>query len=238
MQNGAPILEICDVYKRFGGIEALADCSVSVAEHEIVGLIGPNGSGKTTLFNLLVGYMAPDAGRIMFRGEDIVGLRPYQIARKGMARTFQITRIFPQMTVMENLLLPARGANVGEKASELLELVGLSAFAHEYANDLSFGQQRLLSIAQVLMLEPSLVLLDEPAAGVNPAMQHKIIDLVHRLNREGRTFLIVEHNMDLVMNVADRVLVMDYGQHLFEGAPADVQKNDAVVAAYLGGELM
>jgi ABC-type branched-subunit amino acid transport system ATPase component len=165
VQNGAPILEICDVYKRFGGIEALADCSVSVAEREIVGLIGPNGSGKTTLFNLLVGYMAPDAGRIMFRGEDIVGLRPYQIARKGMARTFQITRIFPQMTVMENLLLPARGANVGEKASELLELVGLSAFAHEYANDLSFGQQRLLSIAQVLMLEPSLVLLDEPAAG-------------------------------------------------------------------------
>jgi ABC-type branched-subunit amino acid transport system ATPase component len=234
VQNGAPILEMCDVYKRFGGIEALADCSVSVAEREIVGLIGPNGSGKTTLFNLLVGYMAPDAGRIMFRGEDMVGLRPYQIARKGMARTFQITRIFPQMTVMENLLLPARGANVGEKASELLELVGLSAFAHEYANDLSFGQQRLLSIAQVLMLEPSLVLLDEPAAGVNPAMQHKIIDLVHRLNREGRTFLIVEHNMDLVMNNCRRIVVLNVGRKIAEGAPADIRRDPEVQRAYFG----
>jgi len=234
VQNGAPILEICDVYKRFGGIEALADCSVSVAEREIVGLIGPNGSGKTTLFNLLVGDMAPDAGRIMFRGEDIVGLRPYQIARKGMARTFQITRIFPQMTVMENLLLPARGANVGEKASELLELVGLSAFAHEYANDLSFGQQRLLSIAQVLMLEPSLVLLDEPAAGVNPAMQHIIIDLVHRLNREGRTFLIVEHNMDLVMNNCRRIVVLNMGRKIAEGAPADIRRDPEVQRAYFG----
>ncbi|MET0537414.1 MAG: ABC transporter ATP-binding protein [Xanthobacteraceae bacterium] len=234
MHSGATILEIRDLRKRFGGIEALADCSFSIAEREIVGLIGPNGSGKTTLFNVLVGYMVPDAGRVIFRGEDIGGLRPYQVARKGMARTFQITRIFPKMTVLENLLLPARGESAAHRACELLELVGLSAFADEYANDLSFGQQRLLSIAQVLMLEPSLVLLDEPAAGVNPTMQRKIVDLVHHLNDEGRTFLIIEHNMDLVMNNCQRIVVLNMGRKIAEGAPADVRREPEVQRAYFG----
>jgi ABC-type branched-subunit amino acid transport system ATPase component len=222
-----------DVKKRFGGVQALAGCNLEVKDGEIVGLIGPNGSGKTTLFNIVAGYLAPDDGDVLFRGESLVGLRPYQIARKGVARTFQVTRIFPKMTLLENLLLPSGPSGLA-RARQLLDLVGLGDLSDEYANDLSFGQQRLLSIVQILMLDPSLILLDEPAAGVNPVMQNKIVDLIHHLNGKGKAFLIVEHNMDIVMNNCDRVVVLNMGDTIAEGAPDQVRQNDAVLAAYFG----
>lgn len=234
MTGETPILEVHGVEKNFGGLQALAECSFSVADGEIVGLIGPNGSGKTTVFNIVVGYLPLDAGRIVFRGEDVTGLRPYQVARKGIGRTFQVTRIFPNMTLMENLLLPARGGTTGERANELLELVDLAELRDEYANDLSFGQQRLLSIIQVLMLDPGLILLDEPAAGVNPAMQKKLLELIHRLNGEGKTFLIIEHNMDVVMNHCQRIVVLSTGRKIAEGPPEEIRRNEAVLTAYFG----
>ena len=229
-----PILEVQDVGKQFGGLRALAGCSFSVADREIVGLIGPNGSGKTTLFNIVVGYLPLDSGRIVFRGEDIAGLRPYQIARKGIGRTFQVTRIFSKMTLMENLILPARGGNARDRAFEFLELVDLADLHDEYANDLSFGQQRLLSIIQVLMLDPGLILLDEPAAGVNPVMQKKLLELIHHLNGEGKTFLIIEHNMEVVMKHCQRIVVLSMGEKIAEGPPDEIRRNEAVLTAYFG----
>ena len=229
-----PILEIQDVRKSFGGVHALAGCGFSVGEGEIVGLIGPNGSGKTTLFNTIVGYLPLDGGRILYRGENVTGLPPYQIARKGIGRTFQVTRIFPKMTLMENVTLPTRNAAAGDRAHELLEFVGLADLRDEYASDLSFGQQRLLSIIQVLMLDPGLILLDEPAAGVNPVMQKKLLELIHYLNEEGRTFLIIEHNMDVVMNNCERVVVLSMGEKIAEGSPEEVRRDEAVLTAYFG----
>ena len=229
-----PILEIQDVRKSFGGVHALAGCGFSVGEGEIVGLIGPNGSGKTTLFNTIVGYLPLDGGRILYRGENVTGLPPYQIARKGIGRTFQVTRIFPKMTLMENVTLPTRNAAAGDRAHELLEFVGLTDLRDEYASDLSFGQQRLLSIIQVLMLDPGLILLDEPAAGVSPVMQKKLLELIHYLNEEGRTFLIIEHNMDVVMNNCERVVVLSMGEKIAEGSPEEVRRDEAVLTAYFG----
>jgi ABC-type branched-subunit amino acid transport system ATPase component len=228
-----PLLDVHGIAKNFGGLRALAGVSFSIDEGDVVGLIGPNGSGKTTLFNIIAGYLPKDTGAIRFRGEDIDGLRPFQIARKGIGRTFQVTRIFPKMTLMENLVLPAGGATP-ERAESLLELVELAGYRDEYASDLSFGQQRLLSIIQILMLDPKLILLDEPAAGVNPVMQRRIVELMHRLNEEGRTFLVIEHNMDLVMNHCRRIVVLNMGEKIAEGAPDEVRRNDAVLAAYFG----
>ncbi len=234
MTADRPILEIQDVRKSFGGVHALAGCGFSVGEGEIVGLIGPNGSGKTTLFNTIVGYLPLDDGRILYRGENVTGLPPYQIARKGIGRTFQVTRIFPKMTLMENVTLPTRNAAADDRAHELLELVGLTDLRDEYASDLSFGQQRLLSIIQVLMLDPGLILLDEPAAGVSPVMQKKLLELIHYLNEEGRTFLIIEHNMDVVMNNCERVVVLSMGEKIAEGSPEEVRRDEAVLTAYFG----
>ena len=234
MTTEGPILEIHDVRKSFGGVHALAGCGFSVGEGEIVGLIGPNGSGKTTLFNTIVGYLPLDGGRILYRGEDVTGLPPYQIARKGIGRTFQVTRIFPKMTLLENVTLPTGNAVANERAHELLEFVGLADLSDEYASDLSFGQQRLLSIIQVLMLDPGLILLDEPAAGVSPVMQKKLLELIHYLNEDGRTFLIIEHNMDVVMNNCERVVVLSMGEKISEGSPDEVRRDEAVLTAYFG----
>ena len=234
MTADSPILDIHDVRKSFGGVHALAGCGFSVGEGEIVGLIGPNGSGKTTLFNTIVGYLPLDGGRILYRGENVTGLPPYQIARKGIGRTFQVTRIFPKMTLLENATLPTRNTTASDRAHELLEFVGLSDLQDEYASDLSFGQQRLLSIIQVLMLDPGLILLDEPAAGVSPMMQKKLLELIHHLNEEGRTFLIIEHNMDVIMNNCERVVVLSMGEKIAEGTPDEVRRDEAVLTAYFG----
>lgn len=229
-----PLLEVRSVSKRFNGLRALTNCSFSVADGEILGLIGPNGSGKTTLFNIIAGYMALDEGDVSLHGRSISGLRPFQIARCGVGRTFQVTRIFPKMTLMENLLLPAGEGDRRAKAAAFLELVGLTDLCDEYANDLSFGQQRLLSIIQVLMLDPALILLDEPAAGVNPTMQNKITELIQRLNAQGKSFLIIEHNMEMMMSLCGRMVVLNMGEKIAEGAPEDIRRNEAVLAAYFG----
>jgi ABC-type branched-subunit amino acid transport system ATPase component len=228
------ILDVRDVRKAFGSLQALAGCSFTIREGEIVGLIGPNGSGKTTLFNVIAGYMRADDGEIRFRGTDLQRLRPFQIARLGIGRTFQVTRIFPKMTLIENLLLPRGAGNRATQAAALLDLAGLSDLRDAYANDLSFGQQRLLSIIQVLMLDPALILLDEPAAGVHATMQNKIVELMHRLNADGKTFLVIEHNMDLVMNHCQRIVVLNMGTKIAEGTPLEIRQNETVLAAYFG----
>ncbi len=234
MPGAQPILEVRGVSKSFGALRALAACDLTVQRGEIVGLIGPNGSGKTTLFNIVAGSLAADSGQVLFCGENISGWPAYRVARKGIGRTFQITRVFPQMTLFENLRLAAGSRHGTDRARELLSLVGLLKFEHEYAADLSFGQQRLLSLIQVLTLDPALVLLDEPAAGVNPNMQNTMLDLIHRLNGDGKSFLLVEHNMDVVMNHCGRVVVLNLGEKIAEGAPQDVRRNEAVLAAYFG----
>jgi len=230
----AALLEIRDVNKSFDSLQALVACSFQVEAGEILGVIGPNGSGKTTLFNLIAGFLPPDGGRIVLRGEDIAGLRPHEIARRGIGRTFQITRIFPKMTLLENLLLPARGPDAVARAQKYLAMVGLADLRDEYASDLSFGQQKLVSLMQVVMLDPALILLDEPAAGINPTLLNRLIELVHRLNDEGKTFMIIEHNMDVVMRNCHRIVVLSLGHKIAEGPPEAIRRDERVLTAYFG----
>jgi ABC-type branched-subunit amino acid transport system ATPase component len=228
------ILDVRDVRKSFDSLRALSDCSFSVERGEIIGLIGPNGAGKTTLFNLITGFLSSDSGQILFKGEDITGLKPYIIARKGIGRTFQITRVFPKMTLLENLILPSGVDNAQERALELLEVVELTNLRGEYASDLSFGQQKLLSLMQALMLDPALLLLDEPAAGINPTMQNKIINVIHHLKEMGKTFIIIEHDMDVIMRHCDKIIVLCFGEKIAEGTSDEIRDNETVLKAYFG----
>jgi ABC-type branched-subunit amino acid transport system ATPase component/ABC-type branched-subunit amino acid transport system permease subunit len=243
---GRALLEVDGLAKRFGGVAAVDGCSFTVAEGGLTGLIGPNGSGKTTVFNLVTGMVRGDAGSIRFDGRRVDRVLPWERAHLGLGRTFQVTRLFPRMTVLENLVAPLRGFSwpnlaadaVGgpeaRRAQELLELVGLAPLAAEPAGQLSFGQQKLAELAQVLMLEPRLVLLDEPAGGVNPGMIERIAELLLELNRRGITFLIVEHNMPMVLELCDPILVMARGRVIAEGPPGAIQRDPAVLDAYLG----
>jgi len=241
------LLEVTDVTRRFGGVTAVDHCSLAIREGSLTGLIGPNGAGKTTMFNLIAGALRPDRGQIRLSGKRLDRLRPHQIARLGVSRTFQLTRELADLTVVENVVVHApvrtldllrRSISDAERARamQLLELVGLTRVAEAPAGSLSYGQKKLLELAGALMPAPRLILLDEPAAGVNPALLDAIVGYIERVHRTGVTFLIVEHNMDLVMNVAQRVLVMDHGVRLFEGTPREVQANARVIEAYLGGE--
>jgi neutral amino acid transport system ATP-binding protein len=234
------------ISRRFGGIQAVQDCNVSVQPGSITGLIGPNGSGKTTLFNLITGVYAPDEGDAFFNGQRITKLSPSKICHVGLSRTFQITRLFWEMTVLENMIVPIRQVGLSsllgpnmfleeiDRAMGLLERVGISHMKDEPARKLSFGQQKLLEFAAILMADPVMVMLDEPAGGVNPTMIRFIMDLIQELNREGVTFLVVEHNMGVVMELCNHVVVLDQGTKLAEGSPEEIQANPDVLDAYLG----
>jgi len=231
-----PILRIDDVVKKFGEVMALDHCSFDIEAGTITGLIGPNGAGKTTLFNLITGVLQPDQGHIYLGGKEITGKKPHEIARRGVGRTYQIIRIFPKMTLLENLIVVGKGKERKEleNAMNLLRLVRLEEKRNDYASDLSFGQQKLLSLAQVLMPNPQLILLDEPAAGINPTLQNELMALIHRLNEEGKTFIIVEHDMNVIMNHCQNAIALNYGQKIAEGSCSIVQKDERLLEHYFG----
>ena len=249
------MLKVDQLTKNFDNLRAVDHCSFEVSQGLIFGLIGPNGSGKTTVFNLVTGFLKPTAGRISFKGQEITGLRPYQIAQLGIVRTFQLVRAFNRMTVMENLLTAPKN-QAGEncflgilqtakvrrqeqeaikRARDLLTLVGLEKVADEYCGNLSYAEQKMVEITRALMTDPQLILLDEPASGINPTLVNQILDGIRRLRDEqGKTFLVVEHDMRVIMNLCDRIAVLDYGQKIAEGTPAEISADSRVIDAYLG----
>lgn len=231
-----PILRIDDVVKKFGEVMALDHCSFDIQAGTITGLIGPNGAGKTTLFNLITGVLQPDQGHVYLGGEEITGKKPHEIAWRGVGRTYQIIRIFPKMTLLENLMVVGKGKErrMMERAMDLFHLVRLEDKRNDYASDLSFGQQKLLSLAQVLMLDPQLILLDEPAAGINPTLQNELMALIHRLNEDGKTFIIVEHDMNVIMNHCQNAIALNYGQKIAEGSCSVIQRDERLLEHYFG----
>jgi branched-chain amino acid transport system ATP-binding protein len=248
------LLEVQDILVNFGGVTALNKVNLHVNEGEIAALIGPNGAGKTTVFNIVTGYYTPTSGSVIVDGESVLGLRPYQIARKGLGRTFQNIRLFGDMTAAENVATAADSLNksglVGsllglprsrrdeaasmEKAHELLKFIGLDHRALQMAKNLPYGDQRRLEIARALALNPKVLLLDEPAAGFNPQEKVELGQLIRKIRDRGFAVLLIEHDMSLVMDISDRVSVLDFGQKIAEGTPSEIQNNQRVIDAYLG----
>ena len=248
------MLKVKSAVKEFGGFRAVDECSFEVEKNTITGLIGPNGAGKTTMFNLIAGSLKLDQGEVYFSEQKVNNFAPHQIARLGLARTFQIPKTLRKMTVLENLMLvPSgqsgeniwnswfRGSQVENEeklnaanAYETLEFLEMEHLADEMAVNLSGGQKKLLELGRALMAEPELILLDEPGAGVNPTLLNKIAENILKLKERGKTILLIEHNMDLIMNICDRVIVMNDGKHLVEGTPAEIKTNPQVLEAYLG----
>jgi branched-chain amino acid transport system ATP-binding protein len=255
--NGKPILDVQDVHLSFGGIKAVNGATFDVNEGSITALIGPNGAGKTTLFNIITGFYKPQAGEIIYNGESIFGKPPHAITKRGMVRTFQITKALGAMPVIDNMLLAAphqpgenlatllarrravrgREREIHEHAYDLLRTFNLEDKANDYAATLSGGQRKLLELARALMTEPRMVLLDEPMAGINPSLGRRLLEHMERLRTEqGVTFLFVEHDMEVVMNHSDEVIVMAMGRVIARGAPEEVRSDQRVVDAYLGGD--
>lgn len=245
---GEPLLELKGVSKRFGGLVAVDEVDLTVRKGTITALIGPNGSGKTTLFNLVTGGMQADAGEIRFEGRRIDRMPPWKRGHLGLGRTFQVTRLFREMTVLQNVVAPvpdghwrtmfadAVNGDEADRARELLDVVGLGRFAGQRAGDLSYGQQKLVELAQVLMLEPKLILLDEPAGGVNPSLLGRLVEVIRELNSRGVSFLVVEHNIPLVLELCDPVIVFSHGRPIAEGGPAEIRNDPVVLDAYLGDD--
>ncbi|NJM49255.1 MAG: ABC transporter ATP-binding protein [Alkalinema sp. RU_4_3] len=249
-----PLLQAKNLRKTFGGVAAVNDASIEVASGSITGLIGPNGAGKTTLFNLLSNSISPDTGEVLLDGAPIHTVAPHRITRRGMVRTFQVARVLSRLSVLENMLLAPQQqtgenffkvwlnggriqreeARSRDRALEILDSIGLAHKAQDYAGGLSGGQRKLLEIGRALMTNPRLILLDEPAAGVNPTLINQICDYIQTWNREGVTFLIIEHNMDVIMSLCDRVWVLAEGTNLAVGTPVEVQRDARVLEAYLG----
>lgn len=257
VEGGSPILVAQKVSRSFGGFLAVRDVSLEVSRGEIVGLIGPNGAGKTTLFNVLSCFLRSDGGEIWFDGQRIDGLPPYVPARLGLIRTFQISRMFSRMTVLENLMVATpnhhgdrlfslfarpgtvrrREAEIRDKAEELIEYFKLGQLRDEYAGALSGGQRKLLELARAMMTDPLMMLLDEPMAGVNPALKEDLLSFIMDLREKGINFLVVEHDIDMIMRISDRILVMAEGRIIAEGKPVEIRSSAAVIDAYLGRAL-
>jgi neutral amino acid transport system ATP-binding protein len=252
-------LQVENLEKRFGGIVAVDGVSFDVEAGSLTGLIGPNGAGKSTTFNCITGALEPTGGRVTFRGEDITGMRPEQVANRGLVRTFQIARALSEMTVLENLMLapgeqrgekmwrsvlPGARRGVVEQETELrervwetLEFFEIDHLAHEQAGNLSGGQLKLLEMSRAMMTDPEMLLLDEPMAGVNPTLEEKLLDRIHSLREDGYTFLLVEHDMDVIMENCERVIVMHQGSILADGNPDEIRSNERVIEAYLGEDI-
>jgi ABC-type branched-subunit amino acid transport system ATPase component len=242
------LLEIENLTKHFFRLSALSRVSLSVEPGELLGVIGPNGSGKTTLFNCVTGVLRPSDGHVRFRGEDITGRTADTVYRRGIARTFQLIQLFPEMTVLENMLVAAqekRGtllsrllrreeAETTTRALELLEFLGIAGLKESLASNLSYGQQKLLDFGMALMSDPQVILLDEPMAGVNPTMIKNLVGHILELNARGYTFVIIEHNMEVVMSLCRRIVVLSQGERIAEGTPAEVADNPLVLDAYFG----
>jgi ABC-type branched-subunit amino acid transport system ATPase component len=237
------LLEVSGVTKSFGGLRALSECSFEVAKGSVTGLIGPNGSGKTTMFNVITGYERADSGTIRFDGRDVSGLAADKVGGLGLGRTFQLTRVFGRLDLLDNIRVGSRGVPRSrrkelysdDRCHELLDFVGLTHLAHEQAGSLSYGQRKLVELAMVLAQEPSVILLDEPAGGINPTLISQMAERIVQLNEQGVTFLLVEHNMEFVMGICQTIAVMERGSVIAVGRPDVIRNDPRVLDAYLGG---